>query len=82
MQNNKDGNVRGWNGDPGPQGHWKFTQKGTVTIGNEVVPTFVFTSVKWPNWFMYMQKNKEGNIRGWNGDPGPQGYFIMTMVKD
>ena len=39
MQNNSRGNIKGWNGDPGPQGHWKITQRGTVTIGDEAVAT-------------------------------------------
>ena len=77
MQSNAEGNVRGWNGDPGPQGHWKITQKGSVTIGCETIPTYVLTPVTWPNWYIYMQSNAEGNIRGWNGDPGISGYFIM-----
>ena len=42
MENNKEGSVRGWNGDPGPQGHWKVTYRGTVTIGEEAVPKYVF----------------------------------------
>ena len=70
MENNKEGSVRGWNGDPGPQGHWIATLKDTVTIGGEAVVTYAFSPEKWPNWFIYMEDNKEGNIRGWNGDPG------------
>ena len=31
---------------------------------------------------MYMEDNKEGNIWGWNGDPGYQGYFIMKVVPE
>ena len=42
MENNKAGNVRGWNGNPGPQGHWIATLKDTVTIGNEAVVTYAF----------------------------------------
>ena len=82
MENNKEGNVRGWNGVPGPQGHWIATLKDTVTIGDEAVVKYTFSPEKWPKWFMYMEDNKEGNIRGWNGDPGSQGYFIMKYVPD
>ena len=80
MENNKEGSIRGWNGDPAPQGHWIATLKDTVTIGNEAVATYVFTTEKWPNWYIYMEDNKEGSIRGWNGDPGSQRYFIMKHV--
>ena len=79
MENNSKGNVRGWNGDPGPQGHWIATPKDTVTIGDEAVVTYTFSPEKWPNWIMY-EDNKEGSIRDWNGDPGSQGYFIMKHV--
>ena len=82
MENNKEGNVRGWNGDPGPQGYWIATLKDTVTIGNEAVVTYAFSPEKWPNWFIYMENNKEGSIRGWNGNPGSQGHFIMKHVPD
>ena len=29
---------------------------------------------------MCMEDNKKGSIRGWNGDPGSQGHFIMKHV--
>lgn len=71
------GNVRGCKGDPGAQGHWRITKKGTVIIGGKEVPTYVFTTEQWSDWYMYMDKDFTGNVRGWEGDPGIQGYFIM-----
>ena len=81
MQDNSDGNIRGWKGDPGPQGHWMITQKGTVIVNGQSVPTYVFSTCKWPDWYMYMQDNYAGNVRGCKGDPGIQGYFIMNEVQ-
>ena len=82
MEDNDEGNVSGFKGDPGPQGHWTVTDVGTVTIDGKTVKTYDLATVKWPNWFIYMEDNKEGNIRGWNGDPGSQGYFIIVKAKD
>ena len=80
MQDNNVGNVRGWNGDPGPQGHWIMEQKGTVIVNGQNIPTYVFYNEKWPNWYVYMQDKATGNVRGWNGDPGIQGYFVFKQV--
>jgi len=80
MQDNSKGNVRGWQGDPGPQGHWMITQKGTVIVGGQSLPTYVFNPERWRNWYMYMQDNSKGNVRGWKGDPGIQGYFIIKQA--
>ena len=82
MEDNDKGNVSGFKGDPGLQGHWTVTDIGTVTIDGKTVETYVLATVKWPNWFIYMEDNKEGNIRGWNGDPGSQGHFIIEKAKD
>lgn len=75
MENNSKGNFRGWNGDPGPQGHWLFTEIDSTTN------RFLVSPKEWPNWYMYMENNKECSVRGWNGDPGPQGHWIAT-AKD
>ena len=80
MQNNGDGNVRGWPGDPGEQGHWIITRKGTVIVGGREIPTYVLHTERWPGWYMYMQDNAAGNVGGWNGDPGIQGYFIFERI--
>ena len=76
MEDNGTGNVKGWSGDPGPQGHWKLNKIGTVTIGDRNFNKYLLNTEKWPNWYMYMENNSTGNVRGWNGDPGPQGHFI------
>ena len=81
MQNNVEGNVRGWKGDPGPQGHWMITQKGTVIVNGQSIPTYVLCTEKWPSCYMYMQNNATGNVRGYEGDPGIQGYFIMKSTE-
>ena len=82
MQDNSrhNGNVRGWQGDPGPQGHWMITQKGTVSVGNQSLPTYVFNTERWPKRYIYMQNATAGFVRGWDGDPGIQGYFIMRKA--
>lgn len=71
MQDKGDGNVRGWQGDPGDQGHWRFTK-----VGNNI---FKLRSVKWDDWYMYAQDNKDGNVRAWQGEPGDQGHFEVTQ---
>ena len=43
---------------------------------------FRMTTMKWPNWFVYMQSNEDGNVRGWESLPGYQGEFIFTPYKD
>ena len=80
MQSDDTGNVRGWKGDPGPQGHWMITSKGTIIIDGVETQTFLFHPEKWPNWYMYMQSDDTGNVRGWKGDPGPQGHFMMAKA--
>ena len=41
------------------------------------------TVTQWPEWYVYMQDNKERNIRGWKGDPPDnQGTFIATPNCD
>ena len=72
--------VSGWRGDPGPQGHWMITQKGTVSVGDQSLPTYVFTTEQYPNRYMYMQNFFQGKLCGWDGDPGVQGYFIMRKT--
>ena len=39
---------------------------------------FRMSTVEWPNWYVYMQSNGEGNVRGWEGLPGYQGELIFT----
>jgi len=70
MQNQGDGNVRGWKGDPGAQGHLLFTRRDDRT-------SFLLSTKKWPNWYLYMEDVVDGNVRGWDGDPGPQGHFLI-----
>ena len=77
MQDNPEDNVRGWPSDPGEQGYWIITEKGTVIIGNKSITTYVLRTERWPDRYMYMQDNAAGNVRGWKGDPGIQGYFIF-----
>ena len=43
---------------------------------------FRISTVKWPNWYVYMASNKDGNIRGWGGLPGYQGEFIFTPLGE
>ena len=80
MQKGANSGIYGWQGDPGPQGHWMITQKGTVIVGNQSLPTYVFTTEQRSNRYMYMQNFSQGNLCGWDGDPGVQGYFIMRKA--
>lgn len=70
MQNSWRANVRGWQGDPGLQGHWLFTARDDGS--------FLLAPKRWPSWYMYMQDHEDANVRGWGGDPGPAGHFIVT----
>lgn len=71
MQNNGEGNVRAWHGDPGAQGHILFTKRD----GGDA--NYLLSTKKWPNTYMYMQDKSDGNVRGWSGDPGDQGHFVI-----
>ena len=73
IQNNGEGNGRGWQGDPGPQGHFQFhkTKEGHYWI----------VTKQWPLHFVYMQADKTGNVRTWDGLPGEQGEFIIKKVE-
>jgi hypothetical protein len=80
MQNVEDGNVRHWDEEAegegvGPQGLWKILRVGETDEGE---PVFSMNTMQWPNWFMYVQNNSEGNVRGWKGDAGHPGHFIFT----
>ena len=43
---------------------------------------FRMSTVKWPNWYVYMESNKEGNVRGRGDLPGYEGEFIFTPHGD
>ena len=69
------GNIRGYDGSPGPQSSFTFQQiSGT--------DHYLIWAEAWPDFFMYMQDNPEGNVRCWNTDPGPQGHWIITTRDD
>ena len=74
MEDNDKANVRGWKSDPGPQGHWLFTEiLGTLD-------TYLIGSEQWPDCYMYMEDNDKGNVRGFRGDPGLQGHWTVTDI--
>ena len=68
-----EGHVKSFKGDPGPQGHWKFT------IKNFRNRSFVLTTCQWPEWHIYLYEYFTGhmNVRTKKGDPGPLGEFIL-----
>lgn len=35
-------------------------------------------TLRWRHWFVYMQNNSTGNVRGYGGIPGDQGELIFT----
>ena len=47
-----------------------------LTMSFDEAYYYILSPEKWHNWGVYMENNKEGNVRGWNGDPGPQGHWI------
>ena len=75
MEDNDTANVRGWKGDPGPQGHWLFAKiPGTLD-------TYLIGSKQQPDCYMYMEDNDEGNVSGFRGDPGLQGHWTVTSIS-
>ena len=57
-QNTSDGNCRGYAGEPGPQGQFKFKKldNGYYRISTK----------EWPDNFTYMQDYEDGNVRSWS----------------
>ena len=45
VQNNEEGNARCWEGNPGPQGHFKITK---LEDGS-----FMFYTREWPSYYYY-----------------------------
>ena len=72
MHDNKTGSVRGWNGNPGSQGHWQFTRIRKYT--------YIMSTAKWPDVYAYMQDTKDAYIMGARNNPGDKGEFILQPV--
>ena len=71
MQNYPDGNLRGYSGDPGSPGHWLITPRHDGS--------FMLSTEKWPNWYVYLKQSKQGvEVLGCKGDPGEKGYFVLS----
>ena len=71
IANTSDGNVECWpEGDPGEQGYITFSE-----VGSEYPGFYKMRCSKWRSWYIYMQDNSKGNVRAWDGDPGPAGYW-------
>ena len=43
---------------------------------------YLISSKKWPNRYLYMSMSPQGSVNGWDGDPGPQGYWRITPRDD
>lgn len=61
-------------GDPGNRGHWSITRgerSGTyqLSIEGEI-----------RDWFLYMDDTLDGNLRGKDGDPGPEGEWYFAKL--
>jgi hypothetical protein len=41
----------------------------------------VLSPEAWPTWYAYMVRNTQGLIRGWDSDPGDQGYWIVEVIQ-
>ena len=72
MHDNKTGSVRGWNGNPGSQGHWQFTRIRKYT--------YIMSTAKWPDVYAYMQDTTDAYIMGARNNPGDKGEFILQPV--
>ena len=73
MEDDSTGNVRGkeFEGkDPGEQGYWRVKPRHDGS--------FMLSTAKWDHWHMYMYNDGAGNVRGYDGDPGPQGHFVLS----
>ena len=73
LQNTHDGNARGWKGDPGDQGHFKFekNEDGTYLMSTKI----------WPEWHMFMQINEECNVRAYDWKTCTEAKWTITKVK-
>ena len=80
MDTDSTGNIIGSNGDPGPRGYWKLTDKEKTKVGDVDFEVFALSPKQWPDWYAYMVNDSQANLRGWNGDPGEQGYFMMKKI--
>ena len=83
MENNKEGNVQGNKGDPGPQGHWYITPKGLIRLeeGGDLVPYFLISPRQWNHWHMFVDGDRTGNVKGASGgDPGPQSHIVFKKA--
>lgn len=65
-------------------GHWADNDQNRWIV-NEIPERkghFTFCPKKWPTWYMYMTLGKAADVRGWESDPGPQGYWFIRRVDD
>lgn len=70
MQAGSTGNACGWQGDPGPPGHFQFHRRADGY--------YDISTAQWPNCYLYMKNDSKGNIRGWDREkPGEQGEWLV-----
>lgn len=70
MENDNEGNIIG------------STQIGEsskihIVEHPKISNVYIMATERWKDWFIYMQSNETGNIRGWKSDPSDQGYFTF-----
>lgn len=41
---------------------------------------YLLTTQKWIDWFVYMQDDDVGTVRGWKGPPGNQGNLMFKPI--
>ena len=68
-------NVQGKKGHPGEQGEFKFTSAQRSGY-------YLISSKHWPNRYLYMHNDRHKSVQGWEGDPGPQGHWLITPRRD
>ena len=72
------GNVSGVAGDSGAAGYWEFIYTG---YNRTITPHYYLIRQKqWPNWYIYMENNPTGNVRGQYGKPGQQGEWQIDIA--
>ena len=78
MKDSKDAQLQCWHdvNKVGDAGVFKITP---LPKKDDKGLFYHITNKKWPNYFVYMQDNSAGNIKGWKGNPGIQGEWKLSV---
>ena len=72
MHDDSEGHLRGTTVKRGYEGQWKIIKFKDNR--------FMLSPRKWPNSFIYMDSSAQGLVKGWNGDPGTQGHWLISYM--